>query len=340
VAEDLVTRGRCDVVGIGADVLGTTRITPVPVAGVPMDRNLLVCLGADYQHKNRPFAIELLQALRARHGWDGFLVLAGAHVSRGSSRSQEQVLLSENPELAESVIDVGLIDESQKAWLYQRTRAVVYPTLYEGFGLVPFEAALAGAPCLFAPQASLVELAGPQAATLIAWDAQLSADAVMPLLDESPERGRHLKLLLDGAAKAKWSKVVAALLETYASAIDAPHRAAAPRAWQELERERFISSLGEDIEHLKSIAEDYQQAYHELHASVGFGLPLVADGGLLSHNEQRGLMRVASRRVLHSLMLTPVGLLGRLGRGRATGEAKQSERDSAVGAHEDAGSRW
>jgi glycosyltransferase involved in cell wall biosynthesis len=337
VAEDLLTPGRCDVVGIGADLLGTSRVAPAPVPGVPAERDLLVCLGADYQHKNRPFAIELLHALRARHGWSGCLVLAGPHVPLGSSRDQEQALLSEHPDLMESVIDVGVVDESHKAWLYERARAVVYPTLYEGFGLIPFEAAFAGAPCLFAPQASLVELAGPRAAALVAWDAQLSADAVMPLLADGPERTRQVDLLLDAARKATWSKAIDALLGAYAKAIDAPHRAAAPRAWQELERERFIASLGEDIEHLKVIADDYQRAYHELHSSVALGLPLVADGGLLSHDEQRGLMRVASRRALHNLMLAPIGLLGRLGGERSPREADQGDPDGAgAGSEHDA----
>ena len=175
LAEDLISEERGDVVGIGADVPGSGgSISGEPVAGVPLDRDLLVCIGADYQHKNRPFAIELLGALRQWHSWEGCLVLAGSHVPNGSSREEEQRLLAESPDLAGAVIDVGVVGEAQKAWLYERARAVVYPTTYEGFGLVPFEAAGAGTPCLFAPQASLVELAGAQAATLIPWDPRLT----------------------------------------------------------------------------------------------------------------------------------------------------------------------
>lgn len=305
VAEDLIGRDRGDVIGIGAD-LSVAQVEPAPVPGVPLDRDLLVCIGSDYGHKNRPFALALLEALHTRHGWDGCLVFAGSQVPHGSSRGEEQGLLAEHPGLVASVIDVGLVDEAQKAWLYERARAVVYPTLYEGFGLVPFEAAKSGAPCLFAPQASLVELAGQDAATLVPWDAQLSSDAVAALLVEGPERERHLRLLLDGVARAGWGGVVERLHAAYERAIASPQRAAAPRAWQELERERFITSL-------ETVADDYQRAYHDLRANVGLGLPLVAEGGLLSRDEQRGLMRIASRRLPHSLMLRPIGLLGRLG---------------------------
>ena len=328
VAENLVSEQRCDVVGIGSEMDGAARAAPAGPAGVPVDRDMLVCLGADYRHKNRPFAIELLRALRLRHGWDGCLVLAGAHVPRGSSREEERALLSTDPDLAGSVFDIGPVEEAEKRWLYERARAVVYPTLYEGFGLIPFEAAQADTPCLFAPLASLVELAGRSAATLLPWDANLSSDAVAPLLVDGPQRARHVQLLLEGSARARWGNVAASMLAVYASAIDAPYRAAAPRAWQELQRERAISRAAADNEHLKGVAEEYQGAYHDLLHSVGAGLPLVAEGGLLSRDEQRGLMRIASRRSLHRLMLAPLGLLGRAGRARARAPEEGRERDT------------
>jgi len=340
-SEDLVADERGDVGGIGADVLD---VSPAPAepdvpAGVPVDRELLVCLGADYKHKNRPFALALLGALRERHGWEGCLVLAGAHVPYGSSRDEEAALLARDPELARHVVDLGPVEEAVKQWLYQRARAVVYPTLYEGFGLVPFEAARAGTPCLYAPRASLLELAGPDAATLIPWDARLSSDSVVRLLDEGAEREHHLRLLADGMAQARWSDVVARLLETYRGAIRAPYRAAAPRAWQELERERLIATLARN-------AENNNRAYNDLRASVGIGLPLVAEDGMLTRDEQRGLMRVASRGPLRTLLLSPFGALGRLGGARASAAPEPRSQERADAAREeqagrdDAGARW
>jgi hypothetical protein len=48
------------------------------------DRPFLLCLGADYLHKNRLFAIRLLEALIERDSFDGQLVFAGAKVAYGS----------------------------------------------------------------------------------------------------------------------------------------------------------------------------------------------------------------------------------------------------------------
>jgi glycosyltransferase involved in cell wall biosynthesis len=193
LAEDLLPASRTHVVGIAPEALGPASTPDRPPEGLSADVPFLLCLGADYAHKNRPFAIELLGALRDL-GWQGRLVLAGTHVPHGSSRESERELLSRNPDLAGSVHDLAQVDEPCRRWLYTHASALIYPTTYEGFGLLPFEAAQSGLPCLFAAQASLAELAG-DAATLIPWDARASATAVLPLLTDGPARDHHLSRL-------------------------------------------------------------------------------------------------------------------------------------------------
>jgi len=180
--------------------------------------------------------------------------------------------------------------------------------MYEGFGLLPLEAAYAGLPCLFAAQASLAELAG-SAATLSPWDAELSARAALPLLSEPEPRERHLQQLR--SLFPSWHEVVQRLLSIYSTALSEPLVEAAPRVWQELDRERYIVDLHEDVRKLKVLAEEYQVAYNSLESRTAVGLPLIDEGGLLSADEQRGLMRIASRRV-GAIVLRPLALLGRL----------------------------
>ena len=307
LAEDLLSEPRGHVVGIGADALEPTGRTGDPPDGVNADEPFLLCLGADYSHKNRPFAIELLGALREL-GWEGRLVLCGARVAHGSSREREAEILTHDPELAGFVTDLGPVDEPSKRWLYAHARALLYPTLYEGFGLIPLEAARAGLPCLFAPQASLAEVA-PEAATLIPWDADGSARAVLALLSEGPARDEHLAKLRSHSVPG-WSEVAGALRAVYEQALTAPSSKAAPRAWQELDREAYIVRLDEDVAKLKLTAQEYQEAYHSLDERVRFGLPLIDQGGLLSEAQQRGLMRIAGRGRLGAVLLAALGLMG------------------------------
>ncbi|MGD0455881.1 MAG: glycosyltransferase, partial [Solirubrobacteraceae bacterium] len=308
LSEDLLPEGRTSVVGVGFDVLEPLSSPGAPPDGFPRDDPFLLCLGADYAHKNRCFAIELLGALRER-GWTGRLVFAGGHVPFGSSRERERELLGRRTELAPFVDDLGTVEESGKQWLLEHTRALLYPTLYEGFGLLPLEAARAGVPCLFASQASLSEVAG-QAATLVAWDAAASADAVLPLLAEGPPRAEHLAQL-KALAVPTWEETSRQLLAVYQHALATPASEAAPRVWQELDREDYIVRLDQDIRNLKAIAQEYQDAYHALDARVATGLPLIDDGGLLNEAQQRGLMRLAARRGVGSVLLAPLGWLGR-----------------------------
>lgn len=312
LAEDLLPAGRTHVVGIGAEAIESAGSPGRQPAGLTAEDPFLLCLGADYAHKNRPFAIRLLGALREL-GWSGRLVLAGARVPYGSSRERERELLGEDPELSSFVLDLGPIDEPAKTWLYGHACALLYPTLYEGFGLLPVEAARAGLPCLFAAQASLAEVAGG-AATLVPWDAAASAASVLPLLSDGPARAAHLEKLRTIPVPG-WSEVAQRLVAVYGHALAAPPSEAAPRAWQELDRESYILKLEREIEHHKQLAQEYQDAYHSLETRVDTGLPLIDAGGLLSPAQQRGLMRIAGRGRLGALAVSPLGLLGRGGDG-------------------------
>ena len=308
LAEDLLSERRGHVVGIGADALEPTGPMGDPPDGLNADEPFLLCLGADYAHKNRPFAIELLGALRAL-GWEGRLVFGGASVAHGSSRDRERQVLGKDPELARFVSDLGAVDEASKRWLYGHACALLYPTLYEGFGLIPLEAARAGLPCLFAAQASLEEVA-PEAATLIPWDAYASAQAVLPLLSEGSARQEHLAKLR-GHSLPGWAEVANALHGVYEEALTAPPSELAPRLWQELEREQYIVRLADEVARFESLAQEYQDAYHSLDERVRVGLPLIDQGGLLSEAQQRGLMRIAGRGRLGAVLLAPLGLVGR-----------------------------
>ncbi|HEY1689707.1 MAG TPA: glycosyltransferase [Solirubrobacteraceae bacterium] len=302
IAENLVSHDRCEVVGLGVDQPGNdgghVRAQTMPIEGISEDEPLLVCLGADYAHKNRPFAIALVAALARRHGWRGRLVLAGGHVTHGSSADEERILLKQDPLAAELVIDVGQISEQQRAWLLEHASAIVYPTIYEGFGLLPFEAQAFGLPCIFAAQTSLKEHL-EQAATIVPWNPDLSADTAIALLQSGPQREHHMRLLAQAAERYRWHKVVEQLLCCYRKALADSPRSVAPYAWQDLEQEA-----------VRAEAEHYRQAYSDLMVNRDTALPLVAHGGLLSEAEQRGLMRIASRSLLHSLILHPIGLLG------------------------------
>ena len=317
--EDLVSPSRAHAVPNG-----TERLWPHPHAAgqrperVPEGTDLLVCIGADYAHKNRPFALALVRSLHQRHGWEGRLVLAGPHVERGSSLELERAALEADPALAELVIDVGFVDDAARSWLYEHAQAIVYPSVYEGFGYVPFEAAAAGLPCLYASAGALAELAGPELGPLVPWDPDASADAAAPLLRAGVERERHVQALRDAARETTWARCVPQLRSVYEQAVASPLRASAPRVSEDLEREEFIVALSAAAEHdrgraaeLAGANDDAQRANDEaqraliaLRDSVGI-FRVSAEGGVMTHAQYRALLRIVTRPLLRKLLLAP-----------------------------------
>jgi glycosyltransferase involved in cell wall biosynthesis len=294
LADDLVPADRCDVIG------AALAPRPAPAAalppGAPVGREFILCLGADYRHKNRLFALRLVRELRARHGWVGVLVLAGGHVPHGSSVAEERELMASDPSFLDAVVDLGAVDEAGRAWLMGHARAVAVPSVVEGFGLVPLEAAEAGLPCLFAAQTSLGEVVSPSLATFTPWDPVRSAAAVMPLLGDGAARDRHVAALRAGAEAWSWEGLAGQLIGTYESALRAPYRAASTDAWQALERERHLAAV--------------DGMHQELLGHVSGRIALASDEGFLTAREQQGLLRVGARPRLARAVLSPLSLLG------------------------------
>jgi glycosyltransferase involved in cell wall biosynthesis len=262
----------------------------------------LFCLGTDFRHKNRVFALRLLAELRERHGWQGRLVLAGTHITDGSSLALEREYLLANRQLRDHVLDVGAIEEPEKLWLMSNAAAVVYPSVYEGFGLVPFEAGLSGVPCLYAAQSSLAEVLPAELATLVPWSARDSAQRTIELLRDQHARRRHVERLADAANRLTWSAAAEAMLEIYEQAAIAPVREAAAMSRSEVEREQQLRELiaAQDA-HVAQLVEEREHArgmYDALNAEVGSGLSLIGPRGALPEEVQRGLLALSARPAL------------------------------------------
>ncbi len=227
LSEGLVESGRASVVHHGVDhaVIGVGPEIPVAPSGLerlPQDAEVILCLGTDYRHKNRVFALRLLDQLRRRHDWRGWLVMAGPPVRFGSSVPDEDALLARRPGLAGALVRLDAVSEAEKAWLLGRASVVAYPSVHEGFGLVPFEAAGLGVPCAWAPGTALSEVIPDSAAAIVPWDAAASADRVLELMRDEHAAARNLQVVREAAAALRWEQAAAQLLDVYRSACDGP----------------------------------------------------------------------------------------------------------------------
>ena len=303
LAEDLLPPSRARIAHLGVDHR-MVRLDPDPVAPAgPADlgeRPFLLCLGTDFRHKNRAFAIRLLGALRERHGWPGRLVLAGPAVAHGSSAGVEAEILAADPALADHVLQLAAVTEGEKAWLLRNCAAVLYPTTYEGFGLVPFEAAEADAPCLFAMQASIPEILPDTTAALVPWDAEASADACIAVLEDPKVARRMVEEVRAAAATLTWDATAQRLLEAYDDALRLPARDLARHGGDQLAGDVRYWKLVERI--------------------GGTGMALVdPEKPLLDEQAQRALAALARRPQTRGALLRALHFVHRVG-DRAVGD--------------------
>ncbi len=223
LAEQLIEPTHAGVVHLGVDHPRTNAPTAPPGAE-RIAHDTMLCLGTDLLHKNRVFALRILERLRAEHGWNGTLMFAGPTIDHGSSRPLEARFLAEHPGIAGQVLDFGAVSEPEKHWLYDRATLVVYPSVLEGFGLVPFEAASHGVPCLWAPGSSLSELLPDEVAGIVPWNEQGSAEHALALMNDDSIRSRNVSAIQAAAQGLTWDATAHELLDVYRGTADAPAR--------------------------------------------------------------------------------------------------------------------
>lgn len=178
------------------------------------DRPIIVCLGNAYNHKNRPFVLDLLGSL-AERGLPCRAVLAGAVPPYGSSLGAEAARYLAEPALRSMVTELGEISEEQKLWLYSKASLVLYPTISEGFGLVPFEAARRGVPTLCTRQGSLDEVLPDGLPTIDDLDLHSATELAYSLISDRSVRDAVVAELAARGETFTWARAVDELLEHF-----------------------------------------------------------------------------------------------------------------------------
>ena len=177
------------------------------------DKPFLLVLGNDFLHKNRDFAIKVWQELLDQgHSID--LVLAGLHVKGSSSKKQEQELIDKHVNLRGTIHTLGHVSSEERAWLLANARAVLYPSSAEGFGFVPYEAAVLGTPASFAGFGPLKE--NSTATDLPAsWNSSKFADDLANILVHEQHEERRRGQLKQRTNILNWHQFATQLSELF-----------------------------------------------------------------------------------------------------------------------------
>jgi glycosyltransferase involved in cell wall biosynthesis len=170
----------------------------------------LVFVGTLEPRKDVPTLVRAFTQVADRHP-DVRLVLAGG-AGWGASQVEEAVAASG---VADRIIRTGYVADEVIPALFRSAVAVVYPALYEGFGLPALEAMACGAVVVTTSGSAMEEVAGDAAVLVPPGDTTALAGALESVLDEGdPDPGRRQRGL-EIAARHTWVASADRHLEAY-----------------------------------------------------------------------------------------------------------------------------
>jgi glycosyltransferase involved in cell wall biosynthesis len=110
------------------------------------------------------------------------------------------------------VIRAGVVDDASLKALYQHARALVFPSLYEGFGIPPLEAMACGCPVVAADVASIPEVCGDVALYMDPRSTPAMAKALVRILEDDRLVQRLRQAGPQHAAGYTWAASARALI--------------------------------------------------------------------------------------------------------------------------------
>jgi alpha-1,3-rhamnosyl/mannosyltransferase len=114
---------------------------------------------------------------------------------------------------------LGYVPDDALTALYSGAAMLIYPSLYEGFGLPPLEAMASGIPVITSNRASLPEVVGDAGWMVDPDDEATLCETVMAVLEGCEEARARVRLGLERAQAFTWQRCAQETLEAYRAAI-------------------------------------------------------------------------------------------------------------------------
>lgn len=190
---------------------GEAAVPALACAGVRSP--FLLAVGSVQPRKNLVRLVEAFGALHRMHP-EVQLVIVGPSGFR-SDWVQETIV---SRGLSSAVRLLGYVPEEDLVGLYNTAIALVYPSVYEGFGLPVVEAMACGRPVIAANTSSLPEVAGDAAILVDPFDVSALYAAMLRIVADAREAEALGARGLARSVQFSWPRTAAAALAAYRSA--------------------------------------------------------------------------------------------------------------------------
>ena len=168
-----------------------------------------MAVGAHEARKNLPVLFEAMRVLSNR-GTDIPLVLCGPGIrlSWVLARGEDRWLRY-----------AGFVSDAELAALYNRATALVFPSLYEGFGLPPLEALQCGGRVVCANASSLPQVVGDAALLFPPRDVGALVEQLLRIASDDELRAELTRRGATQAAKFRWRETALNTLKAFDAAM-------------------------------------------------------------------------------------------------------------------------
>lgn len=172
--------------------------------------------GSTSPNKNIGTLLRAWREARRGKGMPGMLVIAG-HLPRG---------LSDEPTYREldrvGVLRVtGYLPRRDAEAVLRCARFLVFPSVYEGFGLPVLEAMQAGVPVICSNRASLPEVGGEAALYVDPFDVEGFVDRMRTVMTDDVVWADRRRMALENVRRFSWNRTATLTREVYGEAVSA-----------------------------------------------------------------------------------------------------------------------
>lgn len=165
----------------------------------------------EHPAKNHTRLIEAFDHFKSTSGSPWQLVLAGSdwhgaeHIHAAARESRH----------ARDIRFLGFVEDAALPSLYRAASAMVYPSLFEGFGLPPVEAMACGSPVISSKSGSLAEVVGKAARIIDPEDVGDIARALLEIAQDGEKRAALIAAGFENARRFSWDDNARHVMEVY-----------------------------------------------------------------------------------------------------------------------------
>jgi len=170
----------------------------------------LLFVGVWMTHKNLPRLLLAFRKVKAE-GYAGKLVITGEGLEHHVNVGQ----LAKELGLENDVVLPGRVSDEMLPILYRQAQMLVFPSLYEGFGLPPLEAMACGTPVAASRTSSIPEILGEAAVYFDPYSVEDIAESINKILLEEGLKEKMVDLGLLQAKNFNWKKCARETLGVY-----------------------------------------------------------------------------------------------------------------------------